>query len=108
MSQSHFDLQGLKVIRDIGLDFSTHSLSCPLLEAAELLVDIHVGGRSNQVRWQRMIEIWKGRDGMLYSGCRLQSSLKWIRKNPKTSDKAGAERKIETAYNIEQEVDSFE
>jgi len=43
MSQSHFDLQGLEVIRDIGLDFSTHPLSCPLLEAAELLVDIHIG-----------------------------------------------------------------
>jgi hypothetical protein len=43
MSQSHFDLQGLEIIRDISLDFSTHPLACPLLEAAELLVDIHVG-----------------------------------------------------------------
>jgi hypothetical protein len=42
MPQAHLNLQRFEVIRDICLDFATHSFSCPLLEAVQLLVDVHV------------------------------------------------------------------
>lgn len=43
MTDAHFRFQGFEVIRDVGLDFTTHSLPSPLLEAVESLVDIHLG-----------------------------------------------------------------
>jgi hypothetical protein len=40
--QTHLYFQRFEVVRDICLDFATHSLPCPLLEAVQLLVDIHI------------------------------------------------------------------
>ena len=42
MSQGHLDLQCLEIVRDIGLGLATHPFACPLLEAIELLVDVHL------------------------------------------------------------------
>ncbi len=41
MPESHFHLQRLEVVRDIGFDLAAHPLARPLLEAVEFLVDIH-------------------------------------------------------------------
>ena len=41
MSEGHFDFERLEIIGHIGLHFSSHSLTSPLLEAIKLLVDIH-------------------------------------------------------------------
>ena len=45
MSQSHFHLQGLELVRYVRLGLATHLLACPLLEPIQLFVDIH-GERS--------------------------------------------------------------
>lgn len=50
MSHAHFGLHGLEVISDIRLDFSAHALACPLLEAADSLVDVHGGFGSESRR----------------------------------------------------------
>jgi hypothetical protein len=42
MPQAHLHLQCFEIVRDICFDFATHSFPCPLLEAVQLLVDIHV------------------------------------------------------------------
>lgn len=42
ISQAHLHFQRFEVIRNICLDFATHSFSCPLLEAVQFLVDIHI------------------------------------------------------------------
>jgi hypothetical protein len=41
MSYAHLRLHGFEVIGDIRLNFSTHALACPLLEAADSLIDVH-------------------------------------------------------------------
>ena len=41
MSERHFHFERLEIIGHIGLYFSPHSLTSPLLEAIKLLVDIH-------------------------------------------------------------------
>lgn len=41
LPQTHFYLKRFEVIRNTGLDFSSHSLTSPLLESAELFVDVH-------------------------------------------------------------------
>lgn len=51
MSHAHLSLHGLEVIGDIRLDFSAHALTCPLLEAADSLVDVHGGFGSQSRRW---------------------------------------------------------
>jgi hypothetical protein len=43
MFHVHFSLQCFEVIGEISLDFTTHPLSCPLLEAIELFIDVHLG-----------------------------------------------------------------
>ena len=42
LSQAHLYLQRFEVVRDACLDLPTHSFSCPLLEPAELLIDVHI------------------------------------------------------------------
>lgn len=42
--QIHLHLQCFELVGEARLDLSTHLLACPLLEAAELLVDVHGGG----------------------------------------------------------------
>lgn len=42
MPQSYLHLQRLEVVRDARFGFAAHSLARPLLEAIELLIDIHV------------------------------------------------------------------
>lgn len=41
LPQGHLDLQHLEVIGVVGLDLAAHALATPLLEAVELLVDVH-------------------------------------------------------------------
>lgn len=43
MTDAHFRFQSFEVVGDVGLDFTSHSLPSPLLEAVESLVDIHIG-----------------------------------------------------------------
>lgn len=44
LSKAHLYLQRFEVVRDACLDLPTHSFSRPLLESAELFVDIHIDG----------------------------------------------------------------
>lgn len=41
MSDVHLGLQGLEIIREIGLDLAAHALARPLFKTADLLVDVH-------------------------------------------------------------------
>jgi len=41
LSQGHLDLEHLEVLRGVGLDLAAHALATPLLEAVELLIDVH-------------------------------------------------------------------
>lgn len=41
LSQGHLDLEHLEVLRGVGLDLAAHALATPLLEAIELLIDVH-------------------------------------------------------------------
>ena len=43
LSQRHLQLQHLELIARVGVHLSAHPLSAPLLEAVELLVDVHFG-----------------------------------------------------------------
>lgn len=45
MTQVHLDLEGLELFRQAGAGLCAHLLVGPLLEAVELLVDVHGGGR---------------------------------------------------------------
>ena len=45
MPNVHLELQGLEVVGDVCLGLTPHSLTCPLLEAIEFLVDIHFADR---------------------------------------------------------------
>jgi hypothetical protein len=52
MAQVHFHLQSFEVVGEARLGLIAHLLSRPLLEAAELLVDIHDCGFFGLVRGQ--------------------------------------------------------
>ena len=41
MAETHFHFKGLELLRHIGLGLAAHPLPRPLLEAVELLVDVH-------------------------------------------------------------------
>ena len=51
MSQSHFDLQRFEIVRNTSLGFAAHPFACPLLEAIQLLVDIHDAVVVSQSLW---------------------------------------------------------
>lgn len=44
MSQVHFGLQGLEIVRNICLGLAPHSLPSPLLETIQFFVDVHFDG----------------------------------------------------------------
>lgn len=44
MSQVHFGLQGLEIVRHICLGLTPHSLPGPLLETIQFFIDVHLGG----------------------------------------------------------------
>jgi hypothetical protein len=63
--QLHLHLQRLKIVRDVSLNFTTHSFTSPLLEAVKLLVDIHDAGcsdgKGSRLVWLAVACLSKGR-----------------------------------------------
>ncbi len=41
LPQAHFHFKGFEIIGHTGLDFPSHALAGPLLEAVNFLVDVH-------------------------------------------------------------------
>lgn len=41
LSQGHLNLEHLEVLGGVRLDLAAHALAAPLLEAVELLIDVH-------------------------------------------------------------------
>ena len=77
LPQAHLYLQGLKVIRDICFGLSAHSFARPLLEAIQLLVDIHFEGVARVIDREIVIDI-SGGAGTLRGdlrGCRFPKAL---------------------------------
>ena len=57
MSQGHLDLQGLEIVGHVSLGLAAHPLARPLLEAIELLVDVHLGLKMSEMgqRWESQV-----------------------------------------------------
>jgi hypothetical protein len=52
MSHAHLRLHCLEIIRETGLGLSAHAFSSPLLESADPLVHVHVGGWDDDGMWK--------------------------------------------------------
>ena len=48
MTQVHFQLESLELFGEPGAGLGAHLLVCPLLEAVEFLVDVHVCGSAGE------------------------------------------------------------
>ena len=79
MSQLHFQLKSLELVRSGSLDLFAHSLVGPLLHAVESLADVHLGGivlgcllerRKVDVlcRTSRMLPSWSWKAGQRVGG----------------------------------------
>lgn len=57
MSQGHLDLQRLEIVGHVSLGLAAHPLARPLLEAIELLVDVHLGLKMGEMRqrWESQL-----------------------------------------------------